>query len=509
MKKVIIFGFIIFILSAFFANGISAQNKRKQLDDFFSALAKNQDFNGNILVAEKGKVVYEKSFGFADFQSKKLNTKNTLFPVASISKTITATAILQQVESGKLKLDDSAAEYLPDFPYPQITIRHLLSHTSGLPPYNAFFDSLKDKTNGHFTNSDFIAGLNANKKDLIYKSGESWNYDNVNYVVLALILEKVSGENYRKYVEKHILKTAGMNQTFFFQNLFDSSKNNIKNLVIPHLYPQIYADTPVRADSVKYISDYWKTYQFYGFGDFVSTTHDLLKYDEALYNGKLLGEKYLNEAFSPVKLNDGKINSGNYGLGWTITLDESLGKTVFHVGGSIGLSCILYRNIARHQTVIAFDIAHSNAAYIAGNALKILNGKTISLPKKKLVRIYGKILVTKGKKSAAETLEKLNKDTANYELDKEDLIKLGYEFLGDINPYRFSVKPNFDLAIETFKQNVKLFPDYWNSYDSLADALARTGETEAAIKMYQKSIELNPDNEGGKKALQKLFGDKK
>ena len=189
-------------------------------------------------------------------------------------------------------------------------------------------------------------------------------------------------------------------------------------------------------------------------------------------------------------------------------MDDSLGKTVFHVGGSIGLSCILYRNIARHQTVIAFDIAHSNAAHIAGNALKIWNGKTVSLPKKKLVRIYGKLLVTKGKKSAAETLEKLNTYKANYELDKEDLIKLGYEFLGDVNPYRLPVKPNYDFAVETFKQNVKFFPDYWNSYDSLADAPARTGETDSAIKMYRKSIELNPNNEGGKKALQKLLESK-
>ena len=413
---------------------------------------------------------------------------------------------MQQVEKGKLKLGDSAAKYLPDFPYQNITIRNLLSHTSGLPSYNAFFNSIKSENpNKIFTNTDFIAGLNANKKPLIYQPGESWNYDNTNFIVLGLILEKVSGETYKEYIGKHILKPAGMNQTLFFQDLFDSSRNNIKNLVIPHLYPRSFSDEPIRADSVKYIADYWKTYQFNGFGDYVSTTHDLLKYDEALYNGKLLGEKSLNEAFSPFRLNDGKANPGNYGLGWTIAPDDSLGKTVSHVGVSIGLSCIIYRNIGKHQTVIAFDISHINAEYIAANALKILNGQTVPPPKKKLIRIYGKLLVTKGKDIAAETLEKLSKDTANYEFDKDELIKLGYEFLGDVNPYRLSIKTNYDAAIEVFKQTVKLFPDYWNSYDSYADALARTGKTETAIKMYLKSIELNPQNEGGKKALQKLL----
>jgi CubicO group peptidase (beta-lactamase class C family) len=385
----------------------------------------------------------------------------------------------------------------------------LLSHTSGMPAYNAFFDSLRNAEPSRvFTNSDFISGLNANKKPLIYHPGESWNYDNTNFIVLALILEKVSGESYKDYIEKHILQPARMNQTYFFPYLFDSSKNKIKNPVIPHWYPQIYADEPIRADSISFIANYWKAYQFSGFGDYVSTTHDLLKYDQALYNGTLVSEKVLNEAFMPVKLNNGKENVGNYGLGWTISLDNSFGKTVFHVGGAIGLSSVLYRNVTKNQTVIAFDLAHPSANYIAANALKILNNQQISLPKKKLSRIYGKLLTTKGKDVGAQALDELSKDTTNYELDKEDLIKLGYEFLGDVNPFHLKFTPQYEEALEVFKQCVRLFPDYWNSYDSYGDALARTGNKELAIKMYQKSLELKPDSESGKKALQKLLEEK-
>jgi tetratricopeptide (TPR) repeat protein len=429
-----------------------------------------------------------------------------LFPIASISKTITATAVLQQVEKGRLRLDDPAAKYLPGFPYPEITIRHLLAHTSGLPPYNAFFEPVRslDPTRV-LTNADFLSGLTAVKKALIYAPGDGWNYDNVNFIVLALLLEKVSGETYAGYIEKHILRPAGMNRTRFFPFIFDSSKNNLKNLAVPHWYPRIYADEPVRADSISYVSEYWKAYRFNGFGDFISTTGDLLKYDEALYDGTLVGEKVLNEAFTPVKLNDGKDNPGNYGLGWTIAKDDSLGKTVFHTGGAIGLSTVLYRNIARHQTVITFDIAHPSANAIAAGALKILNDRPVSRPKKKLARIYGKLLTAKGPETAAKELERLSRDSANYELDKDELVKLGYEFLGDVNPFRLDLKPRSAEALEVFRQCVRFFPDYWNSYDSYGDALARAGEKELAIRMYQKSLELKPDSESGKKALEQLL----
>lgn len=109
-----------------------AQTNPIGLDNFFSTLSKNHQFNGNVLIAENGKIIYEKSFGYADFSSKKLNTKQTTFPIASITKTFTATAILQLFEKGKLNISDPVTKYLNDFPYPTLTIRHLLSHTSGL-----------------------------------------------------------------------------------------------------------------------------------------------------------------------------------------------------------------------------------------------------------------------------------------------------------------------------------------------------------------------------------------
>jgi CubicO group peptidase (beta-lactamase class C family) len=509
LKRLILLILFPAIFISLTGTGAFAQTTPDKLGHFFTRLAKNQEFNGSVLVAEKGRILYEKSFGFADFPGKIYNTKNTSFPIASITKTITATAILQQVEKGNLRLDDTAARYLPDFPYPQITIRQLLSHTSGIPSYNAFFDSLRAAEPGRiFTNADFLAGLLANPKPLVYQPGEGWNYDNTNYIVLALLLEKVSGESYGGYIHKHILQPAGMSNTTLFPFLFDSSKNKIRNLVIPHWYPRIYADEPIRADSMPFVSSYWSAYQFEGFSHYNSTIEDILRYDRALAGGTLVNPQLLNEAFGPVRLKNGNPNPGNYGLGWTVEKDDSLGTIVYHVGGAIGLNCILYRNISRQQTVIAYDIAQPSAYFAASSAINILNGQRPPRPKKNLTRIYGKMLVTKGSSIAANTLERFSKDNANYHLEKEELIKLGYEFLGDVNPFRLPMKAQYENALEVFKQCIRLFPDYWNSFDSYGDALARTGNTGLAIQMYEKSIKLNPQNEGGKKALQKLLQQK-
>ena len=123
------------LLIAAIAGNATAQDKAKTLDQYFTALAANNRFNGNILVAENGKVVYEHSFGYADFSSKRPNTALSSFPIASITKTITATAILQLKEKGKLQLTDAVTKYLPDFPYPNITITHLLSHNQATRKY--------------------------------------------------------------------------------------------------------------------------------------------------------------------------------------------------------------------------------------------------------------------------------------------------------------------------------------------------------------------------------------
>lgn len=284
--------------------GVSAiaQNKQINLDQFFSALSRDQQFNGNVLVAENGKIIYEKSFGFADFSSKRLNTTKSSFPIASITKTFTATAILQLYEQAKLNVNDPIIKYLPDFPYPTITIRHLLSHTSGLQPYDKFFDTLRlVYPDTIFTNADIISRFTVVKKPLLYQPGANGNYDNINFVFLALIVEKISGIPYSDYIKKHILKRAGMNNTiipiFSFYHYTLKEKKNLSNT---YRFPYLYSDNPEKTDTIQAVAKYWYNYNFKGFGEIISTTEDLLKYDKALYNDRLLSDNILKDAYSVV-----------------------------------------------------------------------------------------------------------------------------------------------------------------------------------------------------------------
>lgn len=498
--------FFVSYLVIFAALSVPGQSQQQVIDNYFKALVKNQQFTGSVLVIENNKIVYENTAGFADYTTKTPNKAGIHFPVASISKLFTATAILQLKEQGKLNIADPVSRYIPEFPYAAITLTHLLSHTSGLPPYNAFFDKVKNENpNKTFTNRDFMPGVVANPQPLIYQPGEKGNYDNINFLVLALVVERVSGMPYQDYIEKNILHAAGMTETSFFPlpGQFDGRK--IKDFAFPHVYLRSYETAPVKSNSIPYVREYWHSYGFNGFADFVSTTRNLWKFDNALYNNLLLKQQTLEEAFIPVTLNNGSINSDYFGQGWEIEKDTTLGKMVYHSGAAMGLSSNLLRNITKHQTVILFDNAHFNAHENASNFMMLLNGKKVAMPRKSIAKLYGNSLMHQGAKAANELLERLKKDTANYYLSEDEMNTLGYDFMGNSNPYHLPEQHFYKQAVETLKKNVDLFPNSWNAYDSYAEALLADGQKEEAIKMYQKSVELNPGNENGKKILDKLL----
>jgi CubicO group peptidase (beta-lactamase class C family) len=499
MSKTVIFLYLL----VFTGQLTFGQSKQKRIEDYFNALVKNQQFSGNVLVIDNNKIVYEKSFGYADYTTKKINTPNITFPIASISKILTATAILQLKEKGLLKISDSVSKYLPGFPYTEVTIKHLLSHTSGLPPYNAFFDKKrKENPQKVFTNKDFLPGVISDKQPFIYQPGEKGNYDNINFLVLALIVERVSGIPYKNYIEKNILIPAGMNETILFPLPEQFSQDEIKNYAFPHVYLHLYDTTPVKSNSIPYVREYWRSYGFIGFGDYVSTTRDLWKFDNALYNSVLLKQETLDEAFKPIKLNNGEDNPGLFGLGWEIEKDTTMGKLVYHSGAAMGLSSNILRNITKHQTVILFDNAHFNAHENATKTMMLLNGKKVELPKKSIAKIYGSILLNRGATEAKETLLSLAKDTANYYLSEAEMNSLGYDFIGNSNPYHLPEQHLYKQAIETLKITVELFPDSWNAYDSYAEVLLADGQKDEAIKMYKKSVELNAKNESAKKIIE-------
>lgn len=501
--------FVAFLLFIGISDQLIAQSMKTRLDRYFTALHNNQQFSGTVLVAQNGKVIYEHSFGYANIFTKEKNAIQTTFPVASISKTMTATAILQLSAAGKISITDPVVKYLPDFPYPGITIRHLLSHTSGLPPYNAYFDSIrKEHPDTVLSNPDFMYGVLHHPKPLVYNPGEKGNYDNINFIVLALVLEKVSGLPYQDYISKYVLEPAGMKHTLFFPLTEQYSLRSRTGFAFPHLYPHLYSDSLVVANTVPYVIAYWKGYNFNGFGDYISTTHDLLAYDQYYSRGGYLNASLLEEAYTPVKLNNGTKNPENFGLGWEIEKDSSMGKIVYHSGAATGLSCVLLRNISRKQTIILYDNSHFNAHESALKAMKVLNDEYVPLPQKSLAKLFVQVLIRSGATAARDTLFRLRSDTLHYLLSEDEMNSLGYDLLGGANnpnPFHFPEEHRYKEALETFKINTELFPDSWNTYDSYGEALLMVGRKAEAISMYKRSIELNPGNTGGLKALEQLI----
>jgi len=301
------------ILIPFLLVGTSlfAQNYSQKLDSLFNSLYTYRQINGNVLVAENGSSIYKKSFGFADFENKTLNSDNTRFALASVSKVFTSTAILQLKDKDKLKLDDPFIKFFSDFPYPDITIRNLLSHTSGLPDYDLYEEQIDQNPNKIFSNTDVLPSLKMWKKTLSSRPGEKWEYSNTNFCLLALLVEKLSGLEFQKYLQKHIFTPAKMNNTYFQT---DSLRLKDNNRAINYEYRFLFSLKYQNVDSLKKYR--WRLYNVSGFigqGNIITTTDDLLKFDNLLYLGKILKPSTFEEAFTPTKLKNGETDNASIG----------------------------------------------------------------------------------------------------------------------------------------------------------------------------------------------------
>lgn len=488
---------------------LPAQTALRELGVYFSSLENDKNINGNVLAAENGEIIYRRSFGFADFENKKPNTADTRFQFDSISKTITAVAVLQLKEKGKLKLEDRLIQHLPNFNYPSITIRHLLTHTSGLPSHELFEEMVTQNPDKVVTNEDVVPELLRLKPPLKFQPGEQWSYSNTNFNLLALLVEKLSGLKFEEYLRKNVFQPAGMASAYVKTTLINST--HLPEEAYYYDYPFPYSSNPVRIAETfslpRFKIEYYNLYGLSGAGSVNGTTDDLYKFDKALTDGTLLKRATLEEAFTPVKLNNGEPAVADFGgvlrtwfgLGWFIFQDNSAGTIVGHTGGRYGSQTMFLRNLDKRQVVILFDNAESEGVYRqALSALNILNNKPPMTIQKSLVRVYARVLLDRGIDFAASRLLELRTDTVNYRLREREMNNLGYYLLS--NGYS-------QQALEAFKVTILLFPDSCNAYDSYADGLLRLGKKEEAVMMYKKSVELNPNNEGGKQMLKKLLAE--
>src|SRR5688572_5558074 len=190
---------LVLLICIIISSVASAQTKTTQIDSFLSKLHKDDKFYGNVLVAEKGEIIYQGSFGKANIAADKDLNSSSIFELASVSKQFTAMGIMLLKKQGKLNYDDTLRKYFPELPYYTITVRHLLNHTSGLPDYMELFGKYWDSSK-IAVNKDMIELLARHRPAVNFNPGERWEYSNTGYALLASIIEKASGKEFGKYL---------------------------------------------------------------------------------------------------------------------------------------------------------------------------------------------------------------------------------------------------------------------------------------------------------------------
>ncbi len=479
--------FLFLALSFIFINNfILPQSKDKLIDDLMQKYYNYHQFNGSVLVADKGKIIFEKGYGFANMEWQIPNTPETKFKIGSITKQFTSMLIMQFVEKGKLRLDEKVDEIISDYPKKngsKISIYNLLTHTSGIPNYTDFPDFYGKVSRNPYTPKELVKRFW--DKDLEFEPGTKFNYSNSGYILLGYIIEKIAGKPYAEVLKENIFKPLDMKNSGY-ENFSEVLPKRASGYI---RFIDQYSNAPYLDSSVPYAA-----------GGIYSTVDDLYKWDQALYTEKLLSDKYKTKMFTGFLDALGM----KYACGWFVG-KKLIGKDsvlIIRHGGTInGFNSLIVRIINYKQLIILLNntgIIDINGIY--ENIKNILNNQPYNSPKQSIVF------------AMIDKLQKYDIDEAinaykDYKENKSD----AYSFNeADINLFGYKLinEKKYDDAIAIFKLNVDEHPLSANAYDSLGEAYLDSGNNKLAIINYKKSLELNPQNNTAKEILKKL-GSKK
>lgn len=341
------------------------------LDSAVSEEAGKLDFNGNVMVAKNGNIIYQKSFGVSNYYTGEKLDSSSVFELASVSKQFTAMGILLLVDQGKLKLTDSLRMFFPQLQFKNVTIHHLLTHTGGLPEYQTVMMLGKwDKKKIAF-NPDVIEFMAERKARLQFKPGEKWMYSNTGYMLLASIIEKVSGESFKDYMEKNIFNPLKMSHSRVY-NTRRSTGETIPNYAYGFVHDKS-SNKYVLPDSLPAFDFVYWLDGIQGDGIINSTTGDLLRWDRALKNSTLLSTKLQKEMFKPHTVAD-SVSNLYYGYGVIIAKD-SQSSVISHTGGWPGYWTYLSRLVEDDITVAVLSNNNRNAPAIGRKIEKLAGQK--------------------------------------------------------------------------------------------------------------------------------------
>lgn len=462
---------------------VFSQPKALKIDTLMSTYHDLGQFNGSVLVAEHGKVIYEKGFGYANMEWKVKNEKDTKFLLGSLSKQFTAMLILQLADKHLIDLNRTISTYLPYYPQntgARITVRQLLNHTSGIPDIMNFPDFDEKYAYRDFTTKELLSVFDSLKLD--FEPGTDFSYSNSGYAVLAAIVKQVTGKKYGKVLKEFITGPLGMKNTGYAPS----------QAVIPK-YASGYRWAPLD-DYIHPI--YFDNSLSIGSGGIHSTVEDLYKWDQALYTNQLVSDSLRKQMLTPTEY--------GYGFGFWIYTWETPdnGDTLTfaeHGGANSGFNSLILRSVDDRNTIIL--LTNTNEAklnFIKYRIRSILYNLPYDLPETEIKNIVADVLKEKGITAAREKYWELKKTKLELYGQNEfiyEFSQLGYSLL---------LSGHMEEAIEIYKLNAEAFPTSVKVFDDLGEAYMFDGNKELAIKYYTKALELDRHNLRVKRMLDKL-----
>lgn len=352
----------------------------ERLDSLFDYLVQNEMYNGGVGVRQQGEIIFLKGYGPGNFETGTSFSTSSQTEIASVSKQFTAAAIMLLQEDGLLKVEDSINRYFePALPLDGITIHHLLTHTSGVPDYEKYFGE-NWKTKDLVDNKIIVGYLHREKPEPMFAPGEKYTYSNLGYVLLAEIVEKVSGRRLDVFLNQRIFEPGGMSQTGFFprSDIFDMPN------YAPGMLWSEEQNQYVRPETVEGKEFVWYLSARFGPGRLTSTVEDLLKWDSLLHTQTILRDESKEQMFKGYVDVPSKLFESQYGYGFRILQDGSLGREIEHGGSWPGNFTHIKRYLDDETAYVLLN--NTSSPYMADirKALDaILKGETFEYPKLK------------------------------------------------------------------------------------------------------------------------------
>lgn len=462
-------------------NSSIAQNKKKKLDEIMNTYHHYNMFDGSVLVAENGKVIYKAAFGLANREWNIHNTTDTKFMIGSVSKPFTAVLMLIQVQKRLITLDKTISDYLPEFsgkPAAKVTIRQLLNHTSGIQNYDIIKDFFPTISRGNFSREEYVKVYM--DSSLAFEPGTKYSYSSWGYFTLGYIMERVTGKSYSQLMKEDIFDKIGMNSSGSY---FHTQVVNKRATGYDYSFGG-YTSADFRDQS-----------NTMGTGDIYSTVEDIFKLHTALTNNTLLNKALTEEMFTP------GVRPAQYGFGWfnkmfKYTPIDSVASN-FHLGTTEGFLSFVRRIPSTNSLIVILcNSAPTDFFGITENLAKVLYNKTVHL-KQPVHKAVEKMIAAQGAIKAVEEFKRMKADSAHYYVDW-----ISMNFLAQ----QLQTLKKYEDARIIGENNVAEFPNRDLVMVTMGNIYLALNRKADAITYFKKALEIYPGYEEARNRLKELEG---